>query len=59
VNSLTPKPPDDTVETIRESIETAADLGILTLIATTGPDQDGLDRQTQHDTIVDVLAGRP
>jgi hydroxypyruvate isomerase len=51
-----PEAADDTVETIRESIETAADLGIPTLIATTGPDQDGLDRQTQHDTIVDVLS---
>jgi len=51
-----PAAADDAVETIRESIETAADLGIPTLIATTGPDQDGLDRQVQHDNVVDVLS---
>ncbi|WP_222912912.1 TIM barrel protein [Natrinema sp. SYSU A 869] len=47
---------DAAVETIRESIETAADLGIPSLIATTGPDQEGVDRATQHDAIVDVLS---
>lgn len=47
---------DDAVETIRESIETAASLGIPSLIVTTGPDQDGLDRVTQHDSIVAVLS---
>ncbi|WP_226482778.1 hydroxypyruvate isomerase family protein [Natrinema amylolyticum] len=51
-----PDAADDAVETIRESIETAADLGIPSLIATTGPDQEGLDRPTQHDAIVDVLS---
>lgn len=47
---------DDAVETIRESIQTAADLGVSALIATTGPDQDGLDREIQHETIVEVLS---
>lgn len=51
-----PDAADDAVETIRESIETAASLGIPSLIATTGPDQDGLDRATQHDSIVDILS---
>ncbi|WP_246999753.1 hydroxypyruvate isomerase family protein [Halosolutus gelatinilyticus] len=47
---------DDAVETIRESIETASGLGIPTLIATTGPDQDGLDRPQQRENVVDVLS---
>ncbi|ADB63283.1 Hydroxypyruvate isomerase (plasmid) [Haloterrigena turkmenica DSM 5511] len=51
-----PEATDDAVETIRESIETAADLGIPTLIATSGPDQEGLDRATQRGAIVDVLS---
>ena len=51
-----PEGADDAVETIRESIEIAGDLGIPTLIATTGPDQDGVDRETQHQNIVDVLS---
>ena len=51
-----PEQADDTVETIRESIETAADLECPSLIATTGQDQEGLDRETQHDNIVEVLS---
>ena len=51
-----PDAADDAVEIVRESIATAADLGIPTLIATTGPDQEGLDRTTQRETIVDVLS---
>ena len=51
-----PEAADDAVETVRESIRTAADRGIPTLIVTTGPDQDGLDRETQHQSIVDVLS---
>ncbi|WP_121741500.1 hydroxypyruvate isomerase family protein [Natronorubrum halophilum] len=51
-----PDAADDAVETIRESIAMAADLEIPSLIVTTGPDQDGLDRTTQHDAIVDVLS---
>lgn len=51
-----PSAADEAVETIRESIATASSVGIPTLIATTGPDQDGLDRETQHDNIVDVLS---
>lgn len=47
---------DEAVETIRESIETAEALEIPTLIATTGPDQDGLDRTTQHEAIVTALS---
>jgi len=47
---------DDAVATIRESIEKADELGIPTLIVTTGPDQDGFDRATQHDSVVDVLS---
>ena len=47
---------DDAVATIRESIRTAADLDASMLIATTGPDQDGLDRVSQYDNIVDVLS---
>jgi hydroxypyruvate isomerase len=34
----------------------AGERGIPTLISTTGPDQDGLDRETQHENIVDVLS---
>jgi len=51
-----PEAADDAVETIRESIETAGDLGVPTLIATTGPDQEALNRATQHENIVDVLS---
>lgn len=51
-----PETADNTVETIRESIETASKRGITTLIATTGPDQEGIDRETQHENIVDVLS---
>lgn len=51
-----PDAADEAVATIRESIETAADYGIPTLIATTGPEQDGVDRQTQHENVVDVLS---
>jgi len=51
-----PDAADDAVETIRESIETAAEREIPTLIVTVGPDQDGLDRETQHRSIVDVLS---
>ena len=47
---------DDAVETIRESIDVASERGIPTLIATTGPDQEGLDRETQHASVVDVLS---
>ncbi|KTG07790.1 hydroxypyruvate isomerase [Haloprofundus marisrubri] len=50
-----PEAADETVETIRESIETAADLDCPSLIVTTGPDQDGLSRERQHANIVDVL----
>ncbi|WP_123537664.1 hydroxypyruvate isomerase family protein [Halosimplex salinum] len=51
-----PAEADDAVETIRESIAMADERDIPTLIATTGPDQDGLDRETQHENIVDVLS---
>nr|WP_244887443.1 TIM barrel protein [Natrinema salifodinae] len=44
------------VETIRESIETAADYGIETLIATSGPDQANRDRESQRRTIIDILS---
>ena len=51
-----PDQADEAVETIRESIETAGDLGCPTLIATTGPDVDGLDRETQYENVVEVLS---
>ncbi|WP_228546120.1 hydroxypyruvate isomerase family protein [Halegenticoccus tardaugens] len=51
-----PEEADVAVETIRESIDMAASLEIPTLIATTGPDHDELDRATQHDSIVNVLS---
>lgn len=51
-----PDAADEATATIRESIDAAADLGCSTLIATTGPDQEGLDRKTQHENIVDVLS---
>ncbi|UPM45221.1 hydroxypyruvate isomerase family protein [Halocatena salina] len=51
-----PSAAGDAVETIRESIETAVTLGVPSLIVTTGPDQDGLDRTTQRDSIVDILS---
>jgi len=51
-----PDQADEAVETIRESIETASDLGCPTLIATTGPDVDGLDRETQYENVVEVLS---
>ncbi|ESP87079.1 hydroxypyruvate isomerase family protein [Candidatus Halobonum tyrrellensis] len=47
---------DEAVETVRESIRTAADRGIPTLIATSGPDQAGVDDDAQHDAIVDALS---
>lgn len=43
------------VETIEASIETASDLGCETLIATTGPDHEGHSRETQHETVVEIL----
>ncbi|WP_224270913.1 hydroxypyruvate isomerase family protein [Haloprofundus salinisoli] len=46
---------DETVETIRESIATASELDCPTLIVTTGPDQDGASRETQHENIVEIL----
>ncbi|RRJ29449.1 hydroxypyruvate isomerase family protein [Halocatena pleomorpha] len=51
-----PSVADDAVETVRESIEMAASLGMLSLIVTTGPNQDGLDRTTQHNSVVDILS---
>ena len=51
-----PNAADTAVETIRESIVTATDLGCPTLIVTTGPDQEGMDRETQHENIVTVLS---
>ena len=51
-----PSAADETVATITESIETAAELGCSILIVTTGPDQEDLDRETQHANIVDVLS---
>ncbi|MFC4986528.1 hydroxypyruvate isomerase family protein [Saliphagus infecundisoli] len=55
--SLTdPDEADEAVETIRESIGTAEECGIPSLIVTTGQDQEGLDRETQHDTIMEVLS---
>jgi hydroxypyruvate isomerase len=51
-----PKMADNAVEKISESIQIAAELGIPTLIATTGPDQEGLTGETQHENIVDVLS---
>ncbi|GAB3672874.1 hydroxypyruvate isomerase family protein [Halopiger thermotolerans] len=47
---------DEAVETIRESIATAAEYDVPTLIVTTGQDQDGLDRDAQYDNIVSVLS---
>jgi hydroxypyruvate isomerase len=47
---------DEAVETVRDSIAMADERGIPALIATTGPDQDGLDRDAQHENIVDVLS---
>ncbi|WP_202911829.1 hydroxypyruvate isomerase family protein [Natrialba swarupiae] len=47
---------DGAVETIRESIETAAALGVSTLIATTGPEQDDLGRDVQREAVVDALS---
>jgi hydroxypyruvate isomerase len=52
-----PEAVDDAVETIRESIATAAEHDVPTLIVTTGQDQDGFDRATQRENIVKVLSG--
>ena len=46
----------EAVETVRESLDAAAGMGCLNLIVTTGPEQDGLDREAQHDAIVEVLS---
>ncbi|WP_224337610.1 hydroxypyruvate isomerase family protein [Haloprofundus halobius] len=46
---------DETVDTIRESISTASELGCPSLIVTTGPDQEGVGRQEQRENIVEVL----
>ncbi|WP_114576379.1 hydroxypyruvate isomerase family protein [Saliphagus sp. LR7] len=55
--SLTdPDEADEAVETIRESIGTAEEYGIPSLIVTTGQDQEGLDRETQHENVVEVLS---
>lgn len=50
--------PDRTSAAVRdleESIEVASDLGCPNLIVTVGPDQDDVDRDTQHEAIVDAL----
>ncbi|ELZ61322.1 MULTISPECIES: hydroxypyruvate isomerase family protein [unclassified Haloferax] len=47
---------EDAIDTIKESITTANRLGCSTLIVTTGPDQRGLDRNTQRQNIINVLS---
>lgn len=47
---------DDTVDTICESIETAEKFGIPTLIATSGPDQEQYNRESQRKSIIEVLS---
>jgi len=47
---------DDAIARVREAIDAAATMGCPNLIATTGQDQAGIDRATQHDNIVDVLS---
>ncbi|WP_345782538.1 TIM barrel protein [Halostagnicola sp. A-GB9-2] len=47
---------DEAVETIRESIETASEIGCRSLISTVGQDQAGLERDVQHQNIVEVLS---
>lgn len=51
-----PDATDDAIETIRESIRTAAEHGWPTLIVTTGPDQADLNRERQHVNAVKVLS---
>ncbi len=51
-----PEAADDAVETIRESIATAEEYKVSSLIVTTGQDQEGLDRETQHENVVEVLS---
>ncbi|MEF8853861.1 MAG: TIM barrel protein [Haloarculaceae archaeon] len=47
---------DEAAGTVRESIRVAAELNCRNLIVTTGSEQDGFDRSTQHDAVVDVLS---
>jgi hydroxypyruvate isomerase len=47
---------DDAVAAIEELLPVAADLGCDTLIVTTGPEQDHVDRETQYESVVDVLS---
>lgn len=51
-----PEGVDAAAATIRESIGTAAEYGIGTLIVTTGPERAGLDRATQRDAVVETLS---
>jgi hydroxypyruvate isomerase len=51
-----PATSEETVETIEESITTAERVGCPTLIVTTGPDQEGFDRDIQRQNIIDILS---
>lgn len=51
-----PEVAEETVVTVRESIQTAVDLNCPSLIVTTGPEQNELSRQTQHQNVVNVLS---
>lgn len=47
---------DTVVDDIEASVEAAADLDASSLIVTVGPEQEGLDRETQRESIVEVLS---
>ncbi|EMA59679.1 hydroxypyruvate isomerase family protein [Halorubrum lipolyticum] len=51
-----PEGTEEAAKTIRESIAVAADHGVPVLIVTTGPDQDGLDRPTQREAVIETLS---
>lgn len=51
-----PAASEETIATVEESIDTAKRLGCPSLIVTTGPNQEGIDRATQRQAVVDVLS---
>ncbi|MBC9987982.1 hydroxypyruvate isomerase [Haloferax sp. AS1] len=51
-----PEAAKEAVETVRESIDAASDIGCPTLILTTGPDQDKYSRRAQRETVVKILS---
>jgi hydroxypyruvate isomerase len=51
-----PEDRDQAIADVERSIDFCETLGCQNLIVTVGPDQNGIDRSTQYDTIVEILS---